>query len=261
MSMTDTRFPLDGRGQVHLWLAHPQQLTDELLLRRYEGLLGKDELSSYRQLVSAEHRREYLIGQAFLRDVLSYYTHCDPSSFEFERNASGKPSLRNAKGELASLHFNLSHSVELIACVVSRSGKVGVDIEPLQHENAMVEMADHYFSQPEINSLRELDDAEQALRFSQIWTLKEAFVKARGEGLSLPLDSFSFEFLSRGAVQMRENQGLQLRDDWRFWSLYPLSGHVTAVALEAPESDLRVFSGVPLQEMSEMALSDLGLVA
>jgi 4'-phosphopantetheinyl transferase len=259
--MTDTQFPLDGARQVHLWLAHPAQVNDEALLKRYEALLGEQELSSYTQLVSSDHRREYLISQAFLRDVLSYYSQWEPARFEFVRNPSGKPGLLHAEGELANLHFNLSHSVDLMACVVSRAGKVGVDVEPLQVDNPMVGMAEQYFSQREVDSLQGLDAAEQSLRFSQIWTLKEAFIKARGEGLSQPLDSFSFEFLPDASIELHENGSDGAQDGWRFWSLHPLSGHVTAIAVEARDAELRVFSGVPLREMSELALNDLGLVA
>ena len=253
--MTEARLPLDGDPQVHLWLARPKKITDESLLERYEGLLGAEELASYRQLASADHRREYLISQAFLRDVLSYYTQLEPARFEFERNASGKPGLRNASGELARLHFNLSHSAELMACAVSKTGKVGVDVEPIEPDGGMVGMADNYFSEPEVDSLRALAETDQPRRFNQVWTLKEAYIKARGEGLTLALDSFSFEFAEAGEIRLRERDN-SLRTDWHFWSL-PVDGHITAIALEAPDASLRAFSGIPLQEMAELSLDEL----
>ena len=131
--MKEVRDALGQEAQAHLWLTHPEQITDSALLERYEGMLGEEELASYRELLGLGRRREYLISQAFLRDVLSYYTLIEPSRFEFERNESGKPALRQLGPELLDLNFNLSRSPGLMACVVSYRGKIGVDVEPPLH--------------------------------------------------------------------------------------------------------------------------------
>ena len=246
---------------MHLWLTNPDEITDKGMLKRYEQLLGEDELVSYRELVKSGHRREYLISQAFLRDVLGYYTNISPSGFEFERNASGKPGLRHGTPELSDLHFNLSRSSGLMACAVCARGKIGVDVEALNPDSGMVDVADHYFSDAEVASLNLLPRGQQQERFCQIWTLKEAYIKARGEGLSLPLDSFSFDFDNHHHIRLREHSPERIRDDWQFWSLQPAPDRVTAVAVEATGCKLRVFSSIPLKDSHELALNDLGLVA
>lgn len=262
--------------QVHLWLAHPLEIQEQRLLEQYEHLLSQQERDSYQQLVGADHRREYLISQAFLRSVLGHYSRCQPAELEFERNASGKPALKLAPDELTDLHFNLSHSSELMACVVSGAGAVGVDVEPLNGDESMLSMAEHYFSVQELDALQALPDAQQGARFKQVWTLKEAYIKARGEGLSIGLDAFSFDFAApdsfssnpgsspsdrQAAIVLHEHQPQRQVTDWQFWSLLPLSGHAVAIALQAQESPLRVFSGIPLRDMTETGLPEHGLVA
>jgi 4'-phosphopantetheinyl transferase len=257
--MNTLRPSLAGEPEIHLWLTNPAAISDENLLERYLGLLGKQELESYQALAQPQHRREYLISQAFLRDVLGSYIGDDSQALEFERNASGKPSLKQCGPSLENLQFNLSHSAELMACTVTRAGAVGVDVETLAMDSGMLGVADHYFSTSEVASLQNLDGAEQQRLFCKIWTLKEAYIKARGEGLSLALDSFSFECLDSDNIRLRDADGY--REDWQFWSLEPVSGQIIAVAAESTGATLRVFSGIPLCEKEELSLTALGQVA
>ena len=254
---------LVNASEIHLWLTNPATITDKALLARYMNLLGSDELGSYRALAQAEHRREYLISQAFLRDVLGNYAGDEVQALEFERNASGKPSLKRSSqgglGGLESVQFNLSHSAELMACTVTRAGAVGVDVEALPTDNGMLEDADNYFSSAEVASLQNLDSTEQRRLFCKIWTLKEAYIKARGEGLALALDSFSFECDENGEIRLREQDAY--RKDWQFWSLQPIPGQMVAIAAQSATASLRVFSGVPLGETNELSLTTFGQVA
>ena len=250
---------LASASEIHLWLTNPATINDEALLERYLDLLGSDELVSYRALARPDHQREYLISQAFLRDVLGSYAGDDSQILEFERNASGKPHLKNTSQSMDKLQFNLSHSAELMACTVTHAGAVGVDVEALAVDHGMLEVADHYFSASEVASLKDLDSAEQQHLFCKIWTLKEAYIKARGEGLALALDSFSFECSEPGVIRLSE--GGAYRNDWQFWSLQPVDGQMIAIAAHSTNASLRVFSGVPLGETNELSLATLGQVA
>ena len=182
--------PLQGTdGQVHLWLTDPAKIKDVDLLERYETLLGSEETTSYQELINPHYQREYLISQALLRAVLGYYADCEPAALEFERNDSGKPALKNATAALRDLSFNLSHSAGSIVCAVTRAGPVGVDVEAWSDDSNsdtgnMVDVADSYFSQREIEHLQRLPASAQQQQFCKIWTLKEAYVKARGENLT-----------------------------------------------------------------------------
>jgi 4'-phosphopantetheinyl transferase len=245
--------------QAHLWITKPGDIDDDSLLEQYQALLGDEELASYHDLLNADHKREYLISQAFLRDVLSYYSSSQPDQLCFERNASGKPGLKQAPADLQGLKFNLSHSAELIACAVTRVGDVGVDVEAFSAASNMVAVADHYFSAREVAALRQLPASEQERGFCKIWTLKEAYIKARGQGLALALDSFSFDCLQPDRIELSEHE--QPNSAWRFWSLQPLPDHLVAVAVAGTDCSLRVFSGIPLQETRELSINALGLVA
>jgi 4'-phosphopantetheinyl transferase len=247
---------LAGASEIHLWLTNPGVINDETLLERYRAMLSSEELASYRELAQADHRREYLISQAFLRDALGNYSN--GAALEFERNASGKPSLKHQiEGQV--LQFNLSHSAELMACAVTCAGPVGVDVEPLAVDSGMLEVADHYFSSSELASLSALDDSGQQQLFCKIWTLKEAYIKARGEGLDVALDSFSFECDAPDNIRLKEQD--EYREDWQFWSLQPVPGQIIAIAAQTRNASLRVFSGVPLVDSNEICLATLGQVA
>jgi 4'-phosphopantetheinyl transferase len=246
-------------AQVHLWLSQASDCDDEALLERYLELLDEEELKSHSELANPEHRREYLVSRAFLRDVLSHYAEAEPQQIEFERNASGKPAIKSAAASL-DLQFNLSHSAGLIACAVTRAGAIGVDVESFSDDAGMLSVADHYFSPRELKRLRDQPAEQQPEQFCRTWTLKEAYIKARGQGLEAGgLDSFGFECAESGGIRFYEAE--QLNSDWQFWSLKPRPDCLVAIAVAANDCTLRVFSGAPLKGTRELALDTLGQVA
>lgn len=250
---------LGTAGEVHLWVTDTADISDEDLEARYSKALGQAELDSYNALANAGHRREYLISQALLRDVLSHYLDLAADALEFVRNASGKPSLQLPEEQALPLHFNLSHSAQSVVCAVTRAGPVGVDVEPSLPDAGLLGMAEHYFAGTEIEAVQSLSGEPQQLMFARIWTLKEAYIKARGEGHSKALDSFSFDFQQPGSIRLIE-EGAP-RNDWCFWSLQPLAGQTVSVAVEATAATLRLFSTVPFGSVKELSLASLGQVA
>ena len=250
---------LDRPDAVHLWVTDTTDIGGKDLDERCLQALGQAELDSYNALANAEHRREYLISQAFLRDVLSHYLNLAADSLEFVRNASGKPSLQLPNQTTAPLHFNLSHSSCSVACAVTHVGHVGVDVETSHPDSGLLAMAEHYFAGDEIDCLQKLSGERQQLMFARIWTLKEAYIKARGEGHSKSLDSFSFDCKEPGSIRLVEDDAA--RQDWRFWSLQPLADQTVSLAVESPEASLRLFSTVPFGAVTELPLTGLGQVA
>jgi 4'-phosphopantetheinyl transferase len=256
----DFKIPALGTAdEVHLWVTDTADISDEGLEARYAQALGQTELDSYSALANAEHRREYLISQALLRDVLSHYLDSAADAFEFVRNASGKPSLQLPVEEPQPLQFNLSHSAQSVVCAVTRAGPVGVDVETSLPDSGLLGMAEHYFAGAELETVQSLSGERQQLMFARIWTLKEAYIKARGEGHSKALDSFSFEFQPGGSIRLIED-GVA-RSDWCFWSLQPIPGQTVSVAVEAAAATLRLFSTVPFGSVKELSLTSLGQVA
>lgn len=229
-----------GEGVVDVWLARPAALRDPRLAARWERWLTPAESSRRRAFVREVNRQEYLVTRALVRSILSVCQSMDPAALRFATNPYGRPHLDPPCG----LWFNLSNTTELVACGVSRDGEVGVDVEPLDRGPDVVEVADTVFSPRELRELRSIaDPAALRDRALDLWTLKESYIKARGMGLSLPLDRFSFVFDDPARLTIAIDPSLA--DDparWRFRRL-DVAGHRLAVCAErvAPrELDVRV---------------------
>ncbi len=220
------------RDAIHLWFWFPELACRNATFDQFEALLADDELARYSQLRFPEHRREYLVSHALLRTTLARYADLPPLELRFQQNAFGKPELVGA-GALADLRFNMSHTHGLAVCAVSRSGDIGVDVEYHTENPALLEIADHYFSQREIDDLLSLPEARRPAAFFRYWTLKESYIKARGEGLSLPLDSFSFLLCDDEEAIGFACDGEPNPEAWHFFSLRPVPDYSAAVALRS----------------------------
>lgn len=156
----------------------------------YESWLSTDETQRLRRFRFDQHRDEYLHGRALTRFVLSAYLGTDPGAIRFEHNRFGKPRIDAAPG----LHFNLSHTKGINVLAVTRRGAIGVDLEFADPARAGEDISFRYFAKPEHQRLLAARPQDRPFSFFSTWTLKESFVKAVGQGLSLPLADFAFEF-------------------------------------------------------------------
>lgn len=246
------------RGEIHLCFWFPERALRNAALDEFEALLSTDEMASYSELRFPEHRREYLVSHALLRTTLSRYANIPPLDIRFQHNAFGKPELVSA-GALQDLCFNMSHTPGLAVCAITRCGDIGVDVEYHTENQALLEIADHYFSPREVDDLLSLPDSQRHAGFFRYWTLKEAYVKARGEGLSLPLDSFSF--LLRGDEIAFECSHESEAGDWQFFSMQLIPEYSAAVALRltGAQPQLRLFTAdlhtwQPLESIASLML-------
>jgi 4'-phosphopantetheinyl transferase len=158
----------------------------------------------------------YVSAHAFLRQVLSRYAPVSPQDWRFLANAYGKPAI--ADQEYQWLHFNLSHTQGMVACAVANQRQVGVDIE---HGNRQIDVA--ILSQYVFSTLEAMDvlsapsQEEQKRRFFNYWTLKEAYIKAKGMGLSMPLQQFSMTKTAKQTWQLIFAPGFQDPGEvWQF---------------------------------------------
>jgi len=201
------------KDSLHLWCAYPGDLLDEEAAQACFRLLSEDELSRWRGYKFDRNRREYLATHALARMALSRALGLAPDSLRFQLGNHGKPFLDPECG----LHFNLSNSVELVVCLLGESGELGVDVEPRRRAGSIREVAGRMFSPSELKQLNNLPENQQLERCVQLWTLKEAYIKARGMGFRLPLAEFSFIFDESGRIRLQ--LGSILNDDparWRF---------------------------------------------
>ena len=156
----------------------------------YENWLSADEVQRLRRFRFDEHREEYLHGRALTRFVLSEYLGADPAAIRFDHNGFGKPHVDPALG----LQFNLSHTKGVNVLAVTRRGRIGVDLEFADPARAGEDISSRFFTRQEHLRLLGSPRDNRAFTFFSTWTLKESFVKAVGQGLSLPLSEFAFEF-------------------------------------------------------------------
>lgn len=243
-----SQFHLD-RTSAHLWYVFPDAVTDPSLLGIYSHLLCPEERVQQQRFYFAKGRHEYLVTRALVRTALSHYASVDPWVWRFERNAYGKPAITHPQGIL-SLSFNLSNTNGLIVCLVALEREVGVDVEDMQRPGGTVELADRFFSPIEVADLRTLPTQAQRQRFFEYWTLKEAYIKARGLGLSLPLKQFSFHLAQDHSVRISFDP--QLNDDpqsWQFVRFCLTPRHMTAAAIRRGadcDLDIQLRQTVPL---------------
>jgi len=219
------------------------------LLDAYYQLLCSEEREQHRRFRFAKGRHEYLVTRALVRTVLSHYVAVDPRTWQFEKNAYGKPAIAYPHGILP-LSFNLSNTNGLIVCLVALDREVGVDVEDMERPGETVEIADRFFSPAEVAALRALPIEAQRDRFFAYWTLKEAYIKARGMGLSLPLEQFSFHLAVGHPVRISFDPRLEDNpNSWQFAQFRPTSRHVIAVAIRRgadPDLTIQIHQTLPL---------------
>ena len=225
-----------GSGACHVWFVFQDQARDAALLDGYRQLLTERERVGELRFRFPEDRHRYLLTRALVRTVLSLYAPIGPIEWSFSVNAHGRPEIANEAATVDGLSFNVSHTRGLVMMGVSRHGPVGVDTEHISETPASMELAAHFCSSGEIVQLRgETDDSRRSQRLLEIWTLKEAYVKARGVGLSMPLDQISFSLPGSRGIDVAFSGGINDdRDNWAFWMLRPSPNHQAAVCVARP---------------------------
>jgi len=219
-----------GPSVVHVWYQQTDQLLpDAVPIAR--ACLSPDEQARADRFAAADDRRDYVLAHSLLRHALSRYGAVPAGDWAFDAGEGGKPRLAETHRD-TGLTFNLSHTRGLVACAIGRGGDIGVDVERLNRAVDDRDIARRFFAATESAWLDRCEPASRASSFIELWTLKEAYVKAKGQGLAEPLDGFSF--------QWRESAGLQFEraeDDggiWAFALFEPCQWARMAVAIRRP---------------------------
>lgn len=217
---------------IDLWLVFYDEISDAGLLDQYRRLLTPDERLQEARFHFARDRRCYLVTRALVRTVLSRYSVVKPEDWRFERNAYGCPRIVAEQNEGNRMSFNLSHTAGLILLGVTCGHALGVDTENARARKAALDAANSFFSPREVRALRSLPARAQQERFFDYWTLKESYIKARGKGLSIPLDQFSFDFPDERGIEVSFCP--ELNDsptDWRFWQVRVAEDYLAAICV------------------------------
>ncbi len=227
---------------AHIWWATPEALDDLAGRDQFEAWLTPDEDVRYRRFRVEDARRLFLYGRAVLRHTLSRYADVAPQEWRFVLGEYGRPELAPAFEELG-LRFNLSHTSGLVVCLVNDGIDGGVDVEALERATDPIRVAPSVFSSDEQRQLAERSAEAARARFFEIWTLKEAYIKAVGQGLALPVKKVSFGEPAAGSVSVSFEAPIQDNPrDWQFSLWRPSDGHQGAVAFrrgDGPDRTLR----------------------
>lgn len=203
-----------------------------------ESRLTTDERARHARFVRAVDRDAFVISRALVRACLTMHGGLPPSAWRFAANAHGCPSVIAAQAGTPPLQFNLSHTSGLAVVAVTRGPRIGVDVEAVDR-TLRHDIAGHHFAAAEVAALRALPDDEQGLAFFDYWTLKEAYIKARGLGLAIPLGEFAFTLAPPASPRVTFASGFD--DDaarWQFWQTWATSRHRVALAIERDGADL-----------------------
>lgn len=234
--------------ELQVWKTNLAAVTESLdVYRRHLSSAEFDRAARFR---SEEVRRQFVVARACLRVLLGNIVGMPPALIPITLSAYGKPETPAVNGR--SLFFNVAHSRETILIALCSSGRVGVDLEYLDRETDVLEVARASFTAAEYRQIEETADSDELRRaFFQCWTRKEAVVKADGRGLSLALDSFEVPVLTAAQSAMVEVYGGTGESGpsatW-FVSDLTLDDIVGAVAVPDPQLRVRTF-GFPLARL------------
>jgi 4'-phosphopantetheinyl transferase len=176
-----------GAEDVHLWRIDLGAIAPEE--DQWLEFLSQDERTRAARFHFEVHRQYFTAGRAILRQVLAAYLGADPKELQFSYSEKDKPSLGGAWAK-SGLCFNLSHSGEIALVAFTRNRQIGVDVELLRHDFDTAAIAARFFSAIEQEQLAALPSEQRHEAFFLCWTRKESYIKATGEGLSLPLHQF-----------------------------------------------------------------------
>lgn len=237
-----------GGKEVHIWRIALS--GHELLLPALRKILSADEIERADRFYFERDRQSFTVARAAMRQILSRYVNVSADKLTFSYGAKGKPELAGA-AEPASINFNLSHSGEFALLAVARGFCLGVDIERVKPEFGGDDIAERFFSSNEVAVLRAIAAEARVEGFFSCWTRKEAYIKALGEGLSVPLDSFDVAFgpgVPAALLRVRVSP-----DEVERWTLYDVvapPGYKAALVAEGKRHQLHYLRWDPNAEIS-----------
>lgn len=214
---------------VHLWLLDTDRFT-EAHAADAEQIISPGERERAQKFIRG--KETYIASRWLLRTTLARYTGVAPAAVAFARTAKGKPFLAHS-----DIQFNLSHSGHWALLAVTRAELIGVDVEAVRTTRDLSGIAESYYHPQEFAQLQLLAGSERYDYFYRLWTLKEAFLKALGVGISAGLDKAAFELREPGIrVQIADELGGDANDEWQFHQWALSAQDYCALACKAPNN-------------------------
>jgi 4'-phosphopantetheinyl transferase len=231
------RFLLANR-EVHVWQLSLDQ--SPATANRLRQLLAANEEERARRFHFEVDRQHFIAGRGYLRIILSRYLKIGPEEIEFTYNDYGKPQIAASAAPDHPLNFNLAHSRGIALYAFTHLGEIGVDIEYIRPEFPNEEIARRFFSASEVARLGDFPIEMRSQAFFNCWTRKEAFIKAKGVGLSMPLDQFDVSLdPAEPATLLRTRWNESEAAQWSLQAIETSPGYAAAVAVRAHDWQLR----------------------
>ena len=222
---------------VHVWRASLH--VSASYLHTLEGTLTADECARAERFYFQKHREHFIAGRGLLRNILSRYLDRKPDRLRFCYNSYGKPALTEETGT-EGLCFNLSHSHRIALYAITRDREIGIDIEYFRPNVETEKLAERFFSPREAAVLRALPEHLQREGFFNCWTRKEAYIKAEGKGMSIPLSAFDVSLTpGEPAALLRTQNHPQETARWSLQALNPAPGYAAALAVKGHDWELK----------------------
>lgn len=231
--------PSLAADEVHVWRASLRPAPGDLA--RLEAHLSEDERARAARFRFPEHRQAFVAGRGIQREILSRYTGLPPAAIAYHLSAHGKPALDGAAAS-SGISFNVSNAGDLSLYAVTLRQEIGVDLEQVRPMPDGMDIARRFFSAPENEAFAGVPESDRDLAFFHCWTRKEAYIKAVGEGLSMPLDRFDVSFLPGRPPRLLATRGAP--DEaarWTMLELHPGPGYVGALVIEGSGIRARLF--------------------
>lgn len=232
-----------ARGEVHVWWM-ALDLPDDLLVR-LEAWLDDGERARASRFHFAPHRRRFVAAHGQMRALLGAYSGLAPPAVRFAAGANGKPALVPLPGADAlsqPIEFNLSHSQHEGLLAVARGAVVGADIEVQHAPSDLEELARRHFTAGELHDLQRLPPEQRQDGFFAGWTRKEAYVKALGAGLTVPLDGFDVALRPDEPAALRSvDDSAAAAAEWTLWAERPTATSWAAIAVRHRQARVRTF--------------------
>jgi len=226
------------KNQIHVWRANlPMRSANQLLPSSF---LSEDEMARALRFHFDRDRIRFIVARGTLRMVLASYLNISPVDVRFRYEEYGKPTLDFGL-QVDVLNFNLSHSGDVALFAVGWERKIGIDIERIQEDFGGMDVASRYFSISELKSLLSLPSELRPLGFFNGWTRKEAYVKARGDGLQLRLDSFDVTLAPETRPQFLRG----VSEDWQLVSVFVKPSFAAALVYNGFPCEIRFLEASP----------------
>jgi 4'-phosphopantetheinyl transferase len=219
-------------NETQVWLL-PLELTSEQI-NSLKSFLSDDELARADRFYFDQHRNHYIAARGLMRKILNNYLKTEDKKLVFVYNEFGKPYLEDN-----SLHFNLSHSHELAILAINLKYELGVDIEWMHRKTNLLQIAERFFSANEFAELISLPAEFQRQGFFNCWTRKESYIKARGEGLGIPLSQFEVSLKSEEPALLKSTAHDPVAvKSWTLYAFDPHPDYAAALTLNSLNTEL-----------------------